>query len=56
MSLIQNQHPPLTTMRKSSVRRVLLWGAASLALVLVFFAYLQPHMALALANQLWNCF
>jgi hypothetical protein len=43
-------------MRKPSLRRALLWSAASLALGLVFFAYLQPNMALALATQLWNCF
>ena len=38
------------------MHRVLMWGAAGVALALVFFAYLQPHMALALATQLWNCF
>jgi hypothetical protein len=43
-------------MRKPSLRRVLLWSASSLALGLVFFAYLQPNMALLLATQLWNCF
>ncbi|MFM8901472.1 MAG: hypothetical protein ACKOF9_16230 [Burkholderiales bacterium] len=43
-------------MRKPSLRRLLLWSAASVALGLVFFTYLQPHMALSLATQLWNCF
>jgi hypothetical protein len=34
-----------------------LWrGAAALALALVFAAYLQPEMAMQLANQVWSCF
>jgi hypothetical protein len=37
-------------------QRVLVWGAAAMALVLVFAAYLRPDLAFTLANQLWNCF
>lgn len=36
--------------------RLLLWAGVALSLALVFFAYLRPDMALALATQLWNCF
>ena len=32
------------------------WGAALLALAAVFAAYLNPHLAMELANQLWSCF
>jgi hypothetical protein len=32
------------------------WGAALLALTAVFAAYLNPHLAVELANQLWSCF
>ena len=38
------------------LRRIALWSAATLALLLVFAAYLQPDLAVTLANQLWNCF
>jgi Na+/H+-dicarboxylate symporter len=37
-------------------RRALLWTAAALALGLTFAAYLNPHLAVSLANQLWSCF
>ncbi len=36
--------------------RLLAWGAAGAVLLLVFAAYLQPDMAMTLANQLWACF
>ena len=36
--------------------RVGVWGAALLALAAVFAAYLNPHLAVELANQLWSCF
>ena len=36
--------------------RVAVWAAASVALALVFAAYLDPHTMVALANQLWACF
>ena len=37
------------------------WGAlglaaATLALGAVFLAYLDPHLAVDLANRLWSCF
>jgi hypothetical protein len=38
------------------LRRVATWSVATLALLLVFAAYLQPDLAITLANQLWNCF
>ncbi len=38
------------------LRRAAAWLAATLALLLVFAAYLQPDLAFTLANQLWNCF
>jgi hypothetical protein len=41
---------------KASTRRTLAWLAAVAALLLVFAAYLQPDLAVTLANQLWNCF
>lgn len=39
-----------------SWRKFALWGAAIVALVSVFAAYLRPDLAFTLANQLWNCF
>jgi type II secretory pathway component PulM len=38
------------------LRRALAWAAAALVLALVFAAYLNPHLAVTLANELWNCF
>jgi len=38
-------------------RRALLgWAAAAVVLGVTFAAYLNPHLAVALANQLWSCF
>lgn len=37
-------------------RRGLLWLGAALALCLVSLAYLNPHLAVDLAKQLWTCF
>jgi uncharacterized MnhB-related membrane protein len=37
-------------------RRVIGFGAAAIALALVFAAYLRPDVAMTLANQLWSCF
>lgn len=35
----------------------LFWlAAAALALALTFAAYLNPHLAVDLANQFWACF
>ena len=39
-----------------NIKRVSIWTAAVVALLLVFAAYLQPDVAVMLANQLWNCF
>jgi hypothetical protein len=36
--------------------RIASWTAALLVLAAVFAAYLNPHVMLALANQLWACF
>jgi len=38
------------------LHRTLAWVAAALVLAAVFAAYLRPDMAVALANELWNCF
>ena len=32
------------------------WAAAGALLLLVFAAYLEPDLAMTLANQLWACF
>ncbi len=37
-------------------RRLLAWGAAGVALAAVFMAYLNPHLAVDLANKVWACF
>ena len=37
-------------------RRALAWTAAAAVLALTFAAYLNPHLAVTLANQLWSCF
>jgi hypothetical protein len=36
--------------------RIAVWTAALLALATVFAAYLDPHVMVSLANQLWACF
>lgn len=38
------------------VMRLLGLGAAVLALLAVFAAYLDPHLAVDLANRFWSCF
>ena len=42
-------------MNKRVTKRLLIWGAASTLLLLVFAAYLQPGVVMTLANQLWLC-
>ena len=37
-------------------RRLLGWGAALAVLALVFMSYLDPHLAVDLANRVWACF
>jgi hypothetical protein len=36
--------------------RIAMWAAALLTLAAVFAAYLDPHVMVSLANQLWACF
>ena len=43
---------PLSSLRV----RIGLWAAALTALALVFISYLQPHLAVDLANRVWACF
>lgn len=37
-------------------RRALAWATALAALAAVFVAYLQPDLAVDLANRVWSCF
>ena len=37
-------------------KKLLIWGSASVALGLVFSAYLRPDVVMTLANQIWFCF
>jgi hypothetical protein len=37
-------------------KRWLTWAFAVLALTTVFALYLNPQVAVTLANQIWNCF
>lgn len=37
-------------------QRTAAYGAAGLALALVFLSYLSPHLMVDLANRLWACF
>ncbi len=32
------------------------WIGAALVLALVFASYLDPHLAVDLANKVWSCF
>ncbi len=34
----------------------LIWLALGLLCLLVFMAYLNPHLILALGNRVWGCF
>ena len=36
--------------------RIALWSAAAVALVAVFAAYLDPHLAADVASRIWACF
>jgi hypothetical protein len=40
----------------ASRRRWVAWLIVAAVLAMVFAAYLQPDVAVTLANQLWNCF
>jgi hypothetical protein len=37
-------------------RRALIWVTAPAVLVGIFALYVQPDLALTIANQLWACF
>jgi hypothetical protein len=39
-----------------TARRVAAWAAAVVVLAAVFASYLNPHMALDIANRVWACF
>ena len=43
-------------MNRYRARGALGLAAAALALGAVFFAYLDPHLAVDLANRVWSCF
>ena len=43
-------------MRAVGLVRVVLWLGMLVLLLAVFALYLQPDLAMTLANQLWNCF
>lgn len=37
-------------------RRAVTWVVAALVLAAVFASYLNPHLALDIANRVWACF
>ena len=43
-------------MNGALARRALGLAAAALALGAVFLTYLDPHLAVDLANRVWSCF
>ena len=43
-------------MRAAGLVRAVLWLSVLVLLLAVFALYLQPDLAMTLANQLWNCF
>jgi hypothetical protein len=45
----------MKTLRRHGLR-IAAWAAALLALLLVFTAYLDPHLMADLANRAWACF
>ena len=38
------------------LRPALAWTTAAAVLAAVFLAYLNPHLAVDLANRVWSCF
>lgn len=50
------RHPAPRATARTLWRRVAAGGLAVTVLLAVFLAYLQPTMALQLAQQLWSCF
>ncbi|MEP7281101.1 MAG: hypothetical protein ABI696_03890 [Rubrivivax sp.] len=47
---------PAAVSARAARRRWCWRGAAAAALALVFAAYLNPHVAVDLANAVWACF
>ena len=41
---------------KHPVVRAISWLAVAAVLAAVFMAYLNPHVAVDLANRVWSCF
>jgi NhaP-type Na+/H+ or K+/H+ antiporter len=39
-----------------NARRVLTWAGIAGALAIAFMLYLNPHLAVDLANRVWTCF
>jgi len=39
-----------------TARRMAAWALAVVVLAAVFASYLNPHMALDIANRVWACF
>jgi 1-acyl-sn-glycerol-3-phosphate acyltransferase len=50
------QHEGTPVTRLARARRIALWAGALVVLLAVFLLYLQPDLAVSLANQLWSCF
>lgn len=55
MALLASQPAPRAEPRRRALRAAL-WLAAATVLAATFWAYLDPHLALELANQVWACF
>jgi hypothetical protein len=45
----------MTGLARPRWRRALAWGAAAVALAIVFLSYLQPDLMVSLANRVWAC-
>jgi ferric-dicitrate binding protein FerR (iron transport regulator) len=56
MALFVSHPTPRAEPRQRALRAVALWLAVAAALAATFWAYLNPHLALELANQVWACF
>ena len=48
--------PALPRPAAARIWRALAWAVASLALAMVFAAYLSPHLVRDLASRVWACF
>lgn len=47
---------PGLRLQPGAVWRLAAWAGVALTLALVFFAWLNPHLAVDLANAVWSCF